>query len=293
MALVERDIILDSQSDINNLIRFFSDFENLDDFTYSYVEYSSQLTFRYIILICKEIFNQSTLTILGYFSFLTSSIFCYLIISQIRSRKYLLYIFLLLLMVLFTPRVINLFVHGPRSGIAFTILILAIMYLKGVKQYVLFALSTMIHLSMLPFISLYFLYYFFKYRIKKKFLTSLFILIVCTSFFAMIAPIFYYSSGVNQSIYYMSAVFYVGLLTIFTNKDGIKNIYGFMSAGLVLIIFFGYTIDFSFIRYIGNSIVLYFLFLVKEGELRNIQVFTIGYVPFFLLTSYYSIANYW
>ena len=72
-------------------------------------------------------------------------------------------------MVLFTPRVINLFVHGPRSGIAFTILILAIMYLKGVKQYALFALSTMIHLSMLPFISLYFLYYFLNIELRRNF----------------------------------------------------------------------------------------------------------------------------
>ena len=293
MAFVERNFILDSYGDINSHIRFFNTFENWDDFSYSYAMFNSQLAFRYIILICREIFNQSTLTILGYISFLTSSAFCFLIIREIRSRKYLLYLLLLLLMVLFTPRVINLFVHGTRSGIAFTILIVAIMYLKGTKQYALFAVSTMIHLSMLPFISLYFLYYVFNNRIKKSFLTSLFILIVCSFFFAMIAPAFYYSEGVNQSILYMSAVFYVGLLTIFSNKNGIKNLYGFMAAGSILIIFFGYTIDFSFIRYIGNTIVLYLLFLVKEGEIRNIQVFTISYVPFFILTSYYSIANYW
>ncbi len=288
-----------------SLINYFEEFETWTDFTNTYAEWSSfsfgpdtaikgEGIFRLSVLLLRELLNQSTLTVLSYLAFITSSIICYLSAVNIRSRKYLYYILPLFLMVFFTPRIMNLFASGIRSGIAFTILIVAIMYLKGAKQYILFVLSILIHLSMLPIISLYFLFYMLNNkRIKSPFTASLFILIACSFLFAMVAPIFYSSKGVNQSIYYMSAVFFVGLFIIYTNKNGIKNLYGFMSAGIILIIFFGYTIDFSFIRYIGYAIILYLFFLIKEGEVRTIQVFTISYVPFFILTLYYSIANYW
>lgn len=304
MAYVQRHFILDG-GDIMSFIRFFEDFGDLTGFLYSYPELTNfsfnmdiflrgDYIFRITVFSLRDLFNQSTLTVLSYLAFITSSIICYLSAVNIRSRKYLFYILPLFLMVFFSPRIMNLFASGIRSGIAFTILIVAIMYLKGAKQYILFVLSIFIHLSMLPIISLYFLFY--KLNNKKNktsFTTSLFILIACSLLFAMVAPIFYFSKGVNQSFYYMFAVFFVGFFIIFTDKNGINNPYGFMSAGIILIIFFGYTIDFSFIRYIGNAIILYLFFLIKEGEVRTIQVFTICYVPFFILTLYYSIANYW
>tara|TARA_Y100000766_G_C18900398_1_gene603124 strand:- start:1413 stop:1658 length:246 start_codon:yes stop_codon:yes gene_type:complete len=78
---------------------------------------------------------------------------------------------------------------------------------------------------------------------------------------------------------------------IFTNKKAIKNIYGFMSIGIFFIYLFGFFIDLSYSRYIGNAIILYLFFLIEEGELGTIQVFTAGYIPFFFLVSFYAISN--
>ena len=304
IVYVQRDFFLGS-GDIDSYVFYFDEFETWIDFSNAYADQTyfsftpdspikGEGVFRLSVLLLRGLLNQSTLTILGYLAFIMSSILFCIYAINIRSRKYLFYILPLFLMVFFTPRIMNLFASGIRSGIAFTILMVAIIYLKGAKKYILFALSSLFHLSMVPIISLYFIFYMLdNKRIKSSFIASLFILLLCSFLAAIAGKEFHFSIGVSQSIYYMSLVFVVGLFIIFTNKNGIKNLYGFMSAGLILIIFFGYTMDFSFIRYIGNAIILYLFFLIKEGEVRTIQVFTISYVPFFILTLYYSIANYW
>ena len=60
---------------------------------------------------------------------------------------------------------------------------------------------------------------------------------------------------------------------------------------IILIVLFGFIVDFSFIRYVGNAIILYLFFLINKGEAGTIQVFTTGYTPFFILTLFYSITN--
>ena len=96
---------------------------------------------------------------------------------------------------------------------------------------------------------------------------------------------------VSNSIAYNLVIFYVSLLIIFINKKALKDIYGFMAIGLILVYLSGLLIDASFIRYVGNSIILYLLFLIRRGEVETIRVFSLGYSPFFLLTLYYSVAN--
>jgi hypothetical protein len=298
IVYVENLFFLDS-GDITSLVVFFEAFEGLTSFfNYSELKLDKFLNgdyiFRISVFTLRNLLNQNALTVLGILAFIISSIIFFIYSVNIRSRKFLFYILPLFLMVFFTPRVINLFASGIRSGIAFTILIVAIMYLKGAKQYILFALSTLIHLSMLPMISLYFLFYWLENkRIKLSFTASLFILLLCSFLVAVAAPEFNYSKGVNQSALYMSLVAFLGLFIIFTNKKAIKNIYGFISIGLILIVFSGYIVDFSFVRYIGNAIIMYLFFVIKEGGARTLQVFTIGYAFFFIPTLYYSISNYW
>jgi hypothetical protein len=64
-----------------------------------------------------------------------------------------------------------------------------------------------------------------------------------------------------------------------------------MSAGMIFIYFTGLLIDVSYIRYVGNALLLYFLFLVQEGEKSKIEIFTVGFIPFFILTSSYMFSN--
>jgi len=299
ITLVQRNFFLGS-GDIRDYVIFFEDFKTLTNYNNTFFDgdgFNSvfqQGLFRIIVFYLKDLLNQSSITVISYLAFITSSIIFCIYSVNIRSRKYLFYILPLFLMVFFTPRVIDLFASSIRAGISFTILIVAIIYLKGAKKYILFGLSSLIHFSMLPIISLYFLFYMLgNKRIKSSFIPSLFILLLFSSLVAIAGNEFYYHTGVSSGIYYNVLILYVGLLIIFTNKKTIKDIYGFISVGMILIVLFGFIIDFSFIRYVGNSIIIYLFFIINKGEARTIQVFTIGYAPFFILTLFYTIANHW
>tara|TARA_B100000963_G_scaffold191506_1_gene166545 strand:+ start:199 stop:642 length:444 start_codon:yes stop_codon:yes gene_type:complete len=145
---------------------------------------------------------------------------------------------------------------------------------------------------MLPILALYFLFYILNNkRIKTPFIISL-SLLVMGSFVITLGGTRVHSVDVDSaSIAYNLIIFYVGFLIIFINKKAIKDIYGFLSVGLILVYLCGLFIDASFIRYVGNSIILYLFFLIKNGEKGTIQVFTLGYSPFFILTLLYSIIN--
>ena len=137
--------------DIASYLHFFDEAGN--DVS-SVINLRGDYAFRVAVFTLTEFFNQSTLTILSYMAFIISTIIFYIYSVKIRSQKYLIYILPLFLMVFFTPNVQVLFSSGIRSGIAFTILMIAIVYFKGVSKYILFGLSSVIHLSMLPILSL-------------------------------------------------------------------------------------------------------------------------------------------
>lgn len=299
IASVQKHFSLGS-GDITSYVLFFDDFKTWTDFNSSYLEGGGifndlqQGAFRYIIFILRDLLSQSTIAVLSGFAFITSAtIFCISTVN-IRSRNYLYHLSPLIIMVFFTPRVMNLFSSGIRSGIAFTILIVAIVYLKGSKKYILFGLSCLMHLSMMPIICLYFLYCVLSNkRINLTFIPFLSIILFFAFFTAIAASKFYYSIGIAQSAFYQFLVLYLGLIVIFINKKVVDNIYGFLSVGFLLIVISGFMVNFSFIRYVGNAIILYLMFLVKNGEVRTIQTFTICYAPFFVLTLLYSITNHW
>ena len=106
-----------------------------------------------------------------------------------------------------------------------------------------------------------------------------------------VATSIYFVDIVAASIAYNFMLLYLTLLIIFINKKVLKDHYGFIGVGLMLIYLSGIFIDASFIRYIGNSILLFLYFLIRRGDVGTIQIFTIGYTPFFLLTLSYSISN--
>lgn len=157
-------------------------------------------------------------------------------------------------------------------------------------------LATLFHASMAPMIFFYILYFMLRsIRIQLSFLSTLFLIAVCSSAIALVTPVLsftYAGSGVNQSILYMMLVIFLGFSMIFLNRRVVKDVFGFMAVGLFLVIVAGYFIDFSFIRYIGNSIILYLLFIVRDRAVSTVPLYLLIYTPFFLLTLYYSIANY-
>ena len=60
---------------------------------------------------------------------------------------------------------------------------------------------------------------------------------------------------------------------------------------MIFIYFTGILIDVSYVRYIGNALLLYFLFLIQNGEERKIEVFTVGFIPFYVLTVSFMFSN--
>lgn len=274
--------------DINSYIHFFDEAGN----DASVVDIRGDYAFRIAVFWLTEFFDITTIDTLSYMGFAISSIIFYLYAMSIKSQKYLIYILPLFLMVFFTPNVQVLFSSGIRSGIAFAILMIAFMATKGFSRYLLFAFSGIVHLSMLPILALYFMFHFLNNkRIKTPFIFSLFFLITGSFVVAFGSTSVHFVDIVSNSIAYNLVIFYVALLIIFINKKALKDIYGFMAVGLILVYLSGLLIDASFIRYVGNSIILYLLFLIRRGEVETIRVFSLGYTPFFLLTLYYSVAN--
>ena len=57
----------------------------------------------------------------------------------------------------FSPRVINLFASGIRSGLAFSFVLIAIMYLNGLRRYFTLLVSIFLHASMAPIVAFFLL----------------------------------------------------------------------------------------------------------------------------------------
>tara|TARA_B100000787_G_scaffold145983_1_gene116390 strand:- start:9553 stop:10518 length:966 start_codon:yes stop_codon:yes gene_type:complete len=279
--------------DIGSYVDFFTKNTDSAFLLQEYSVLSGDVAFRVLVISLGNYVNVAPITVLSYLAFIISSLVFCIYAVHIRSSKYLIYILPLFLMIFFTPMVSNLFNSSLRSGLSFTILMISFVYFNGFWKYVLFGLSVAIHLSMAPIIALYVLYHMLKRtRIKSPFIVPFFALAL-TSFSIVVAS---YVLKVNvtpidSSNLYNVLILFIGLLIIFTNKKVIKDIHGFMSIGIILIYLFGFIIDLSFSRYIGNAIILYLFFLIEKGELGTIQVFTAGYIPFFFLVSFYSISN--
>ena len=280
--------------DIGSYLFFFEDnkFQSTEFFLVNY-SVRGDGAFRIGIIFLSNYFDAEIITVLSYLAFIMSSLIFCIYAVHIRSSKYLIYLLLLFLMIFFTPMVSNLFASGIRSGIAFTILMVSFLYFEGFWRYFLFVLATLIHTSMAPFIALNVLFYTLeKIRIKSPFIIPLSLLLLSSLSIVMAASLFKFNvTPINSGYLFNVLILSLALLMIFTNKKAIKNIYGFMSIGIIFIYLFGFIIDLSFSRYIGNAILFYLFFLIEKGELGTIQVFTAGYIPFFILVSFYAIFN--
>ena len=291
VTLYLQKLFLTGSGDIISYVLFFEDLSNFTNLNQNSLKGDG--VFRLFVYFLGDYFNLDPLIVLSFIAFVISSIVFFIFLVNIRSTKYLIYILPLFLIVFFTPMVTTLFASGIRSGVAFTILLVAIINYKGATRNILFGLSSILHYSMIPIISLYSLFYFLrKTSLKSPFIVPLFLVLLSSISVVVSAYVLKFNiTPVNSSLYYNFLIFYVGLLIVFINKNAIKNIYGFISIGLILIYLIGLILDISFIRYVGNSIILYLFFLIVKGEAKTIQVFTTGYAPFLILTLFYSFAN--
>ena len=254
--------------DIDSLLHFFDEAGN----DISTVSLSGDYVFRIAVFYITEYYDIETLAVLNAMAFLIASLIFYLYSVNIRSQAYLIYILPLFLMVFFTPNVQVLFSSGIRSGIAFTVLMFALSNYKGLTRYILFVISSAIHLSMLPILALYVFFYMLNNRmIKTPFIISLFLLFMGTFVIAFGGTKVHFVDVDSASISYNLLIFYAALLIIFINKKAIKDLYGFLSVGLIFIYICGLFIDASYIRYVGNSILLYLFSSLKMAKREQLK----------------------
>ncbi|MEL0114680.1 MAG: hypothetical protein VW894_00050 [Gammaproteobacteria bacterium] len=246
--------------------------------------------FRLAIFALRDLINQTTIDTLSYISFFMSSIIFYVFLTQIKSEKHFIYIFSILVMIFLSPSVHTLFSSNIRSGLAFTLLLIAFLNFKGFFRYVFLGLSILIHLSMLPFVALYFMYFVLN-RFRSPYLFSFFALILAALAMTILGNQVHRIVPVSVSPLYNIMIIYLSILIIFLHRNIFQDVFGFMAIGLVLIYLAGLVFDISFIRYVGNSIVLYLLFLLRSGKKETIQIFSVAYIPFFIITTYFSLAN--
>jgi hypothetical protein len=251
--------------------------------------------FRLAIFFLREFFNIEVLTILSIFAFIMALVFFYLFSRNIRSESQLIYFLPLLMMVFTTPVVQVLFSSNIRSGVAFTILFLAMTQFKGLIRWSLFAVAIIVHLSMLPFIGFYMMFNFLK-RInfngrRLPIVLTYFLLIGTSIFFAIFGSFAHVDTAVNTSFAYNLSILYIACFLMFLDGSVVRNIFGFIAVGLTITYFAGMLIDVSYSRYIGNALLLYFLFLVQRGKRGTVMIYSVAFAPFYLLTTFYAVAN--
>jgi len=275
--------------DIGSYMHFFNQYEGAS---------APELTlradgaFRLSIFFLRDFLNESVLTVLGYLAFIMSLIVFYVFSQNIRSQKYLIYFMPLILMVFFTPNVQVLFSSNIRSGVAFTVLLVAFLYTKGLSKIILLGLSSVIHLAMLPMIALYYFFLILNSKfVHSARLLSIFLLLLSAFMIAIVGSAVHVEAPNSASFAYNLLIIYLLMVIAVANRGVFKNIFGFISIGLLVIYLTGLLIEVSYSRYVGNAILFYLLFLMQQGEFKSIQSFTIFYIPFFLLTLSYSVTN--
>tara|TARA_B100001287_G_scaffold62031_1_gene50130 strand:+ start:34669 stop:35655 length:987 start_codon:yes stop_codon:yes gene_type:complete len=280
--------------DIGSYIYFFDQFNTNADAPQ--ISLRADGAFRLAIFFLKDFFNIDVLIILSIFAFIISSIVSYIFLLNIKSQKSLVYLLPLILMIFTTPIVQALFSSYIRSGIAFSILMIGIIYFRGIFQLFLFALSSIIHFSMIPFVGFYVLFRMIK-RIKYNEIklnnTFTLLLLICSSVVvAIVGGIFQEINPINSSFAYNLLIFYISLFIILTSRRSIRNIFGFLSMGMVFVYFSGLFMDSSYSRYVGYAVLLYFFFLTQDGKKNEIEIFTVGFIPFYVLTNFFMISNF-
>jgi hypothetical protein len=290
VASLQRLFLLDS-GDVNDLVDFFDEMKGAD--ILSIYSISGDGLFRFVILFLAGLLGAEAIDILSYIAFTTSLICFWICAVNIKSSNHLIQILPLFLMIFLSQNVVNLFASGIRSGIAFTILLIAINHRNVIIKCILFGLSSIFHLSMLPIIFVYILFYILRdRRINASLLSSYFLLILYSFSIAILAYITKFNvTNVNSSFILNFLTLCIALLMLLTTKKAIGNVFGFMSIGIILIVIAGNMIDLSFSRYIGNALFLYLLFLTQESNLNILKVFSLGFAPYFAITTFYQLLN--
>ena len=261
-----------------------------------HVKIKAAISHEYLFYVLIEkldiIFNISPEDSFKVIAFSISSIFIYIFALHVQTKNYINYLWPLFWIVFMSPRVTDLFASGMRSGIAFVVLFFAMIYLRGITKYIIMVISGLFHLSMLPIIGLYFLFNSIN-KTRFNLSTSIYYLLLFFYSFSIVilGDKVHSLPSISSGINYQLLTLILGLSYILINKESVRDLYGFLSIGTMLIVLIGFLLDLSFVRYIGNSILFFLFFLINKNNKKNIQRFLIIFFIYFILTLTYTISS--
>tara|TARA_B100001057_G_scaffold476314_1_gene544140 strand:- start:3598 stop:4542 length:945 start_codon:yes stop_codon:yes gene_type:complete len=281
---INLDLVNDS-GDISSLLKQVENKINDPDLTFEYL-------FYFLINKVNDLFNVDYFTIFKSIAFFSSIFIFYIFSINSNFKSNSIYLIILFFLIFITPRTYDLFASGIRSGFAFSIFFLALIYKNQLLKYSLYILSCYIHFSMIPFIGL--LVSFNLIKILKlnisKFLIFNFLI-----FFAILmnylTNVYLDVTFVSQSFRYKILILFIFIIFLTLDQKVYRNRYGFISIGILSIVIIGFIFDTSYVRYIGNSLLFYLYFLIEHNNRNSIKIFLICYAPIFFLMSFYSIRN--
>ena len=279
--------------DIGSLLAFFETFYDLKYFIEEYsLTKSVDYSFRYVLIFIHEKTKIEFLDLLRILAFVLSSLIFFIFALEISKKNNSYYLYLLFFMIFFSPSVWDLWASGIRSGVSFVLFFIALIYFNGVKKYLIFLVSILFHLSMIPFIILYFLYNFLNSQRLNVHSTILCLSLLSFGFIInFLANQFYVLPPLSQSIKHQLFILMVALVFVCFNAGAFRDLYGFLSIGVMLVVLFGFIFDNSFIRYVGNFIILFLFYIINKANKKSIQLTCIYYFPYFFVSLYYSISN--
>ena len=148
------------------------------------------------------------------------------------------------------------------------------------------------HLSMIPIVICYLLFYFINNRkFNASFLASFLLVFLYSVVISLASNIFYKPSSFVVGIYYYITILILFFIMISCNKQVLKNVDGFISIGLLIIVLLGPIFDSDFTRYLGNIFIFFLFFVCSKPSINTIKIVTLSFLPYLVLANIYHIPT--
>lgn len=243
--------------------------------------------FYKIILYINLLFSIKDGSVLIHFIvFFSSFLIAYVFFQAMFQHEKPMYIFIFILFILFTPKVMDLFISNIRGGVAFALFIYGIKRHHGYIKKILIILSVSIHLLILPLLLTYILFFYFN-KVNALKLFPLRVMALFTLSFVMVIAMgeLYLLQPYNNGLLYTFSLFLFLIIVIFLNKKTIQNEDGFIAIALMSMLVSSSLLDYSIIRYFGIAFVYYGLFIINSHSdiliKRFIVIYPLFTAPFF------------
>ena len=279
--------------DIHNYLKHFQ--EDINEYRAIPIFYEHN-TFFYDVVTFINIFfkfeNASTIYIY-IMSFITFFLAYKFFLDAMYLKTTLTGIFFIFL-ILFTPKVMDIFVSQIRGGLALVIFLYGMNFNSKIIKLTFIIFSSFIHFMVLPILSLYLLYYFFKKTnlLRKSNALTILILIFFCFIAVYIMTLIYPIGGYRNDLMYSLLIFFITIYFLSISKILITNVEGFVAIGLMIMILVSSIVDYHLIRFLGIAFVMYGLAIINLNNITFLKNNIIFYFVLFCTYHFYFLRIY-